>query len=414
MRIVIFNFRFAFMTQYLKFGYLILSLLLITFSCSDRDPAPVEQERKLIEATVVSKKTAGQLQLLAQLSGGQIDPSVLKYDVTVYKVTYSTTYKDSEIKASGLVIMPYSTTDRFPMLSVQHGTIVEHSAAPSVQSPESYEILLYSALASSGFITAVPDYLGFGESKNILHPYYVEKPMAESIADNVLAAANLADDKKIKFDERLFLAGYSEGGYATLAAHKYIEEHSLDHINLVASFPAAGGYDLTAMQKYFFGLTTYSQPFYMAYVLKSYQEYYGFQSAVSDVFNEPYASKIGSLFNGSTSSGDINFALTNTIPDLIRSDIRTNISTDSKYEYLINAFRENSLTDWTPTKQIYFYHGDADETVPYNNSQLTFQKLLDNGTPQNLITFITLTGSTHSTGAVPYFQDVISRLLKMK
>jgi pimeloyl-ACP methyl ester carboxylesterase len=402
------------MIKYLKLGYFFLCLLLVTSSCSDKEPAPVQQERKLVEATVVSKKTAGQLQLLAQLSGGQIDPSVLKYDVTVYKVSYKTQYKGSEITASGLVIMPYSTTDDFPMLSVQHGTIVEHSAAPSVQSADSYENLLYSALASSGFITVVPDYIGFGESKEILHPYYVEEPMGESVVDNVLAAANLAGDKKIKFNEKLFLAGYSEGGYATLAAHKYIEEHKVNDINLVASFPAAGGYDLTAMQQYFFGLTSYRQPFYMAYVLKSYQEYYGFQSAVSDVFNEPYASKIGSLFNGSISSGDINVALTNTIPDLIRTDIRTNISTDSKYNYLVNAFRENSLTDWVPAKPIYFYHGDADETVPFNNSQLTVEKLLNNGTPQNLLTFTPLPGRTHSTGAVPYFQDVVTKLLSMK
>jgi fermentation-respiration switch protein FrsA (DUF1100 family) len=99
---------------------------------------------------------------------------------------------------------------------------------------------------------------------------------------------------------------------------------------------------------------------------------------------------------------------------LIRSDIRINISTDNKYGYLVNAFRENSLTDWVPTKPIYFYHGDADETVPFNNSQLTFQKLLNNGTSQNLLTFITLTGRTHSGGAAPYFQDVITRLQKMK
>jgi pimeloyl-ACP methyl ester carboxylesterase len=402
------------MTRYLRFSYLIVALLFVTFSCSEQDPSPVEKEKKLVDAVVVTKGTAAQLQLLAQFSGGQIDPSVLKYDVTVYKVKYTTEYKGSAITASGLVIMPFSSTDNFPMLSVQHGTIVEHSAAPSVQSPEAYEILLYSALASSGFITVVPDYIGFGESKNILHPYYVEEPMGKSIGDNVIAAADLATDKKIKFDKRLFLAGYSEGGYATLAAHKYIEEHDVADLNLVASFPAAGGYDLTAIQQYFFGLTTYGQPFYMAYVLKSYQDYYGFQSAVSDVFNEPYATKIGSLFNGTTSSGDINFALTNSIPDLIRSDVRTNILNDNKYSYLVNAFKENSLTDWTPTKPIYFYHGDADETVPFNNSQITYQKLINNGTNPSLLTFITLAGRTHSSGAEPYFKDVIARLLKMR
>ncbi len=397
-------------TQSIVFAF----VLFLVCACSDKEPNPKADERNLVESTVVTKRTAAQLQLLAQLSGNVIDPSLLKYDVTVYKVTYTTLYKGSGITASGLVILPYSTADKFPIVSVQHGTIVKYADAPSEETPDTYEILLYSALASSGFITVVPDYLGFGASKNVLHPYYVEEPMAVSVVDNVRAARNLATDKKIALNGKLFLAGYSEGGYATLAAHKYIDENGLKDLQLTASFPAAGGYDVSAVQQHFFALSSYSQPFYIAYVLRSYEAYYDFQSAVSDVFNEPYASKIPSLFNGVTSSGEINGALTSSIGDLIRSDIRTNISTDPRFNYLVNAFQENSLTDWVPKSPIFFYHGDADETVPFSNSQITFQKLLSNGTPANLISLTTLHGQTHASGVTPYFQEVIVHLMQMK
>ena len=53
-------------------------------------------------------------------------------DVTVYKLTYNTSYpgEPNEILASGALIVP-DQMDSFPMLSVQHGTIIDPSAIPS-------------------------------------------------------------------------------------------------------------------------------------------------------------------------------------------------------------------------------------------------------------------------------------------
>ena len=41
----------------------------------------------------------------------------------------------------------------------------------------------------------------------------------------------------IQFNEQLFLEGYSEGGYVTMAAVKEIEENLSDEFNITMSFP---------------------------------------------------------------------------------------------------------------------------------------------------------------------------------
>jgi fermentation-respiration switch protein FrsA (DUF1100 family) len=153
----------------------------------------------------------------------------------------------------------------------------------------------------------------------------------------------------------------------------------------------------------------------MAYVALSYQSYYDWDDqSLSDFFNEPYATNIPSLFNGTNGAGTINAQLTDNITELIQEDLISNIDTDPQYAYLVNAFEENSLTDWTPTIPMYMYHGDADTTVPYENSVSTYNQLLDNGASASVVTFTTLPGADHGSGVVPYIEDFIGKLLALR
>jgi len=394
--------------------FLVTWLMVIFVSCSEKnDPAPQTEENNLVEATLIGSRTAAELQILIQLSGRDIDPTHFQYDVEIYKVIYKTAYKGLEINASGLILLP-KTNAPAPMLSFQHGTIIQQSDAPSVQSLGSLDVISYSAMASMGFVTVVPDMIGFGVSKDIFHPYYVAEPTSDAVIHNLLAAKFLAEEKAVTFDNRVFLAGYSQGGYATMAAHKAMEENAVEDFELIASFPAAGGYDIKAMQEYFFGLDTYPQPYYLAYVGRSYQTYYDETDLLSDFFNEPYASKIPSLFDGVKNSGEINAELTNDITMLVSENMLANVETDAQYEYLRNAFEDNSLVDWAPALPIYLYHGDADTTVPFENSQITYEKMLSNGATPDNIKLITLHGANHSSGIEPYIEDVIKKLQELK
>jgi pimeloyl-ACP methyl ester carboxylesterase len=392
-----------------KVAWIIIVLILWTSACKNHDDVkPVAPA--LVSFQILATHTVAELQLY--LSVVNLASYVVN-DVDLYTITYNTKYKDRDIVASGLVALP-KTTAAVPMISFQHGTIVAHAEAPSLLPGSSTDLILYAGLASPGFIAVIPDYIGFGSSASIRHPYFVEEPTATAIADMLKAAKELAVRKNTTYNGKLFLAGYSQGGYATMAAHKSIEQNGLAGFQLIASFPAAGGYDVKNLQEYFFGLTTYPDPVYLAYMAVSYQANENWTKPLSDFFNEPYADRIPDLFDGTKTGGQINAQLTTTLADYIQPHLLAAINTDPQYQYIVDAFNKNSLTDWKPSIRMVMYHGDADTTVPYSNSMATYQKLLANGASASVVSLITLSGKDHSTGVIPYFQDFVPKMISLK
>jgi len=389
------------------------SVILFSSSCDDNSQAPAPPEnKKLVEATLLYSASASQLKFFAQFGGFDVDLDEIKYDAEVYKVVYKTTFQDSEISASGLVVLPKTTVD-VGMISFHHGTITNHDDAPSNLSETDPDALLYAALSSSGFITVIPDYLGFGSSSSILHPYYVEEYSASAVIDLLMAAKELSAEEDIQFNKKLFLAGYSEGGYVTMAAHKAIEENGLGDFELIASFPAAGAYDIAGMQNFLLSMVTYDDPSYIAYIIRAYQVTYDFADVLTDFFKQPYADRIPNLFDGSKGTSEINSQLTTNLSDLLQEGLYENLNSDPEYSYIKNAFVENTLTDWTPVAKMYMYHGDSDVTVPYQNSVDTYDKLIANGTSTSSLTFITLTGD-HASAVQPYILDLLPKLWALR
>jgi pimeloyl-ACP methyl ester carboxylesterase len=390
---------------------LYLLLLLLFFSCSkdseDPSPQPEVTNQFLSSSELILSQTKSNLSGLVQLAETAY-PGVsnllpyLEYDIDVYTITYKTTYLGEEITASGLVTFP-KTTEPIPMMSFQHGTMVSHAEAPT-EDVNTYGFL--STLASAGYIFLIPDFIGFGASKDKLHPYYIEELTASSVIDMMHAAKELAVEKGYNFDERVFLSGYSEGGYATMATHKSLEQNPIAGFELIVSAPSSGGYNLKSMQEYFFSLETYHNPFYLGYVAMSFQSQ-GVENVSSLIFQEPYASKMPQLFDGSLTGGQINAQLTDVVADLVQADFLINVDTNSAYAEILTNFEKNSVDNWTPTKRMMLYHGDADITVPYHTSQETFDKMLAGGTSSSVLTFTPLVGKTHLTGFIPYLTEMV-------
>ena len=392
----------------------LLVILLVSTRCSDDDQPSVDvASGKLIESISAGTTTAATLNLLVTVSGYKIDASLLKHDVEIFKVKYRTKFQGEDITASGLIILP-QTNASVSMLSFQHGTITLASDAPSVQSTGSFDVLLYSAISSAGFVAVIPDMIGFGSSSNTFHPYYVEEPTARAVSDMIVAARELADQKKLAFDGKLFLAGYSQGGYATMAAHKAIESEPVTGMTLVASFPAAGGFDLKAVQEYLFAQTEYADPYYLAYLVDSYQQYYKENNLLRDFFNEPDASAIPGLFDEKHAASGIDAQLTTSMKDLVSADILTGMDTQPRFNYIVTLLSENSLVNqWYPKTLMYVYHGLDDTTVPYSNSESTYQKLTANGASTDQLHLISLQGD-HGSALKPYVEDLVPRLMALK
>ena len=383
--------------------------------CSSENPEmekPDTSPKTLVSSEAKLTWSSGALKSFMSQSGVNIDVSALLYNVTIYHVTYKTIYKGDSIVVSGVVYLP-DTEETVSTVSFQHGTIGSDAEAPSNLGLGDGQNILLSALASTGVVALAPDFIGFGSSVELMHPYYVEDMTATAVINAIYASRQLAEQEEISIDNELYLAGYSQGGYATMATHKYYEENEVSYYDLKASFPSSGGYDIKAFQEYFFSLETYHQPFFMAYVAQAYVESLDLGD-LSDYFNEPYATNIPGYFDGSMSGGQINDQLTDVIADLVNNDLLENIDTKEEYAYIGEAFVDNSPIDFVPQIPIFMYHGDADITVPYQNSVDVYNQFIANGASTDVVTFTTLEGGTHGTGVVPYLEHLAAELSKLE
>jgi poly(3-hydroxybutyrate) depolymerase len=161
-----------------------------------------------------------------------------KYSVQLFKVRYRTTYQGAPVTASGVVLVPTSSGGAaLPVVSYHHGTKFYDGEIPSMSTAFNLEKEVGWAyvMASAGFVCSVPDYLGFNESYHILHPYLLEEPTGTVAIDMLRATFELCEYINVKTTNRIFLTGYSEGGYTTMVVQKRIQEKHTGEFNLVAS-----------------------------------------------------------------------------------------------------------------------------------------------------------------------------------
>ena len=388
-----------------------LKILLITtfliFSCNNNEEITKVHLDTFTKLFSIDKET-----ILSIVAESEFDNLVnyLEYDISVYSITYNTLYKGDQIKASGLVAFP-DTEKGMPILNFNHGTTSLHSDAPT---EDLFQYSFFSNAASAGYIFVIPDYLGFGISDNIVHPYYRSDITGQTVVDMIRATKELAREEGYNFNGDVFLSGYSEGGFATMSAHHNLENNNYSGINLVASAPAAGGYDIIGMLDYFLSKETYHVPYYIAYVAMGYKTSYDWDLPLSAMFNEPYASIIPDYFNGKYSGYEINSVLTDDLSLLLTSNFRNNIYSDSDLKVIVDAFEENSLDNWVPKTKMLMYHGTSDITVPYQNSVDTYNNFISKGASQSVIELIPLNGKTHSSGSLPYIIDLFDKFNSLK
>ena len=170
----------------------------------------------------------------------------------------------------------------------------------------------------------------------------------------------------------------------------------------------AGPYDLYGMMHTVFQTGQYNHTAYIAYILTAYNDIYKW-NRVNDFFNAPYSSIVQSLFNGSKTYGEVLNQLPSTFYTLMDSTFVNNVRNGNEPAF-VAAMQENTLLDWIPQTPINFFHGDADDISPYQNSVTAVQKLTANGGTNIQLT--TIPGGNHDTsgpiailGAIEWFEN---------
>ena len=321
------------------------------------------------------------------------DP-VADYSISAYDIHYESHSVSGTVDTlSGLVIIPHSSTEAFPILTYQHGTVILDSQAPSITgiSADNVEILFISLItAPSGFITVIPDYTGIGDPDKY-HPYIIANSHTQALVNMIRGVKQLSieleGNDEFQFNDQLFLAGYSDGGYATLASQKGIQIDYSDELSVTASFPMAGPYDLSGtMVDYFFSEPEYTQPYYVPYVLTSHLWYYqGLDVDFAEYFEPFWADTLPSLFDGTHSGSEINELMPENPLDILLDDVLEEFENDEGH-FFRQSLEENTLLDWVPESPTYFYHGMGDDIVPYQNAQIAYDTFVANGAPDVWLT----------------------------
>lgn len=226
----------------------LIAIVSVMFSCQDpEDEKIIVQEPEYKILTYTDNKTVS-----ITYSYPSIDENGNDITLSSALVAWKPTEKDSVNEIKSVIIGC-------------HITITDDAGCPSsyLKSFVTGDAMLLFALPTQADITELrrsivimPDYQGYGVSRDRIHPYLSQELTARQVTDAVKYGLQLYEDldngQPFADDWKSICIGYSQGGAVALGTQKYIERHEMDDdLHFAGSFCAAGPYDLFSTLRYY-------------------------------------------------------------------------------------------------------------------------------------------------------------------
>ena len=304
----------------------------------------------------------------------------IRNPIKAYKITYSTVSWDSSATvATGVVFMPQGNDNcKRPILNYCHGTTIKKTDAPSYKVGEYVVGICFSA---TGYIAILPDYLGLGSVSPGLHPYIHAQSEATASIDMIRASKEWMDSTNYSYSDQLFLTGYSQGGHASMATHKMMQEELPGEFTVTAAAPLSGPYDVSGVQAEVITRdSSYGSPGYLPFVLFSYNMVYSMYGNWDAVLTPPYNTNIPPLMDGSVSLGPIEALMPDTPNLILLPALLDTFETDTSHRFR-HALKKNNLWDWAPQCPVRLGYCTADELVSYKNALVCQDSMIARGAP---------------------------------
>lgn len=328
--------------------------------------------------------------------------------VTLYSITYRTECNGEQLDTKGMLFVP-DNLDSVYLIAYFHGTQLPLKLLNAYDSdntiPSNYDggkenfqepRNMGLAWASAGYTVFMPDYVGFGNTKDNEHPYLYYPEMFKANIDGLLAAKKFIADKSWKYDNRLFLTGWSQGGGACLSAHRYIQEGYTSQFTVVASSGLAGPYHFnkfidTLLSKKDEELNISNIFSWGIYAVNKFSDN---PRPTDQLYAYPVYDQVAAIFPPSKKPSEIfsSYFLSKIID-----------GSDKQFRALLdkNTFSEG----WTPTGKVFLHHGDADDVVYYFNSVDAKNSLTAAGGD---VTFYSYPGGGHGTELGNYINNTLN------
>lgn len=302
-----------------------------------------------VQLTPLKTISTVKARLLLTLAG--VDGIPVTNAVDCYRMQYIVGSGSDAVRLSGLLALPRNAAPR-RLVSFQHGTSTTRTAVPSQL--DGTGIAAAIAFAGNGYALIAPDYPGLGESPG-RHPYYI----ADSIGPAVVGMVEASQRVPGLPSGPVFLSGFSEGGWASLAALRILEA---DGKRVLGSAQVAGAYDLrhVSLPAALKGGAP-SHSLYLAYAAWGQAAYYG--RPLDSVLTPEYATTVERLFAGAKPK-EILATLPQDPRKMFNQTFLDAFDRNEAHWYL-DSFAANSLVDVTPQAPVRLYYGSKDlDVVP--------------------------------------------------
>ena len=283
-------------------------------------PPPPPSRGTLLESPPTKLASYSPSDLVTRLGGNDVGKALVDLalspvcSVDVYQLKYQTVGAKSEsASASGALMLPTGTDPKChgarPIVVYAHGTATSRSfnIADLTRSDNSEGLSTAAAFASQGYIVVAPNYAGYDSSSLTYHPYLNADQQSKDTIDALTAARSalpVSSTPMVTDSGKLFVTGYSQGGYVAMATHKAMQAAGM---TVTASAPMSGPYALAAFGDAIFrGNVSNDAVVNLTMLLTGYQQAYGnIYTAPTDAFEAKYATGIESLLPTTTSVSNL-------------------------------------------------------------------------------------------------------------
>lgn len=272
-----------------------------------------------------------------------------------------------------------------------HYTICSNDECPTqTHTPEAMSIC-------GDNLVIMPDYIGYGQTVDRLHPYINQKLCAQNSIDALEAGYKVFKDNadaSMESDWKMYVVGASQGGGNALAIHKWLDQHLdfANNWNFDYSYCCAGPYDPGLTFEKYFEHVKHSLPCVFPLTIKAMKEAYpeilgkwkeeefyskDYVKNHKEEIDEMISSKKYTLtdinnklftwYSPSFSDGAVKI-LEIEITDLLSDEVQDKNS--EMYKALMKCLKDQEvISGWTPTHKIKLYHSEEDDVVPFENAQ---------------------------------------------
>ncbi|MBK7053088.1 MAG: prolyl oligopeptidase family serine peptidase [Rhodoferax sp.] len=246
-----------------------------------------------------------------------------------------------------------------------------------------------------GYVVLSADYVGYGVSTAASHPYLLSGPSSAAVIDMLTAAKYWLQTQGVLDNKQLFLAGYSEGGYVTMATIRALQAGTSIYRNQVVGVAlGAGPYNVGLSLDEELKIVRRIDPLLGALLNP------GLLKFLSDTDRHNVRDEL--LRQALGADSDVSFVPT--VFDNYLADDRASID------------RLSNVYDWLPDGVINFFHGRDDQTVSYLNATSTLQAMQTRGAGSRVsLTDCPAQPAGHSECVLPYWRfmlDTFARVVK--